>query len=155
MKSNKPLWIACALNQSESTYQIWEGHVHTCTFSCENGYFSVRLRLPSTRKRLFSVFESLRFHRKRRLSRTGLKVETFENGDFRKRCVVVWTGENRDFWKRCWFENIRVDVVSELPDVSRLYTGYKISGNWKRFLEDARKSTWFTVIVNSNGTPIA
>ena len=46
---------------------------------------------------LFSVFESLRFHRKRRLSKTGLKVETFENGDFRKRCVVVWTGENRDF----------------------------------------------------------
>ena len=38
-----------------------------------------------------------RFHRKRRLSKTGLKVETFENGDFRKRCVVVWTGENRDF----------------------------------------------------------
>ena len=37
------------------------------------------------------------------------ETETFENGfesgDFRKRCVVVWTGENGDFWKRCWFEN--------------------------------------------------
>ena len=42
------------------------GHVHTYTFSCENGDFSVRFRLLSTRKR-------------------GLKVETFENGDFRKR----------------------------------------------------------------------
>ena len=55
------------------------GHVHTYIFSCENGDFSVRFRLPSTLKRLFSVFESLRFHRKRRLSKTGLKVETFEN----------------------------------------------------------------------------
>ena len=74
-----------------------QGHIHTYTFSCENGDFSVRFRLPSTRKRLFGVFESLRFHRKRRLSKTGLKVETFENGDFRKRCVVVWTGENGEF----------------------------------------------------------
>ena len=44
-----------------------------------------------------SLFESLRFHRKWRLSKTSLKVETFESGDFRKRCVVVWTGENGDF----------------------------------------------------------
>ena len=90
-----------------STFEPVLGHAHTYTFSCENGDFSARFRLPSTRKRLFSVFESLRFHRKRRLFENG-----FESGDFRKwrlsktlrcrvdgrkRCAVVWTGENGDF----------------------------------------------------------
>ena len=77
------------------------GHIHMYTF----WNFSVRFRISSTLKRLFSIFKSLCFHRKRRLSKTGSKVETFENGDFRKRCVVVWMGKNRDFWKWCWFEN--------------------------------------------------
>ena len=82
---------------------VWP-HPHVYVFM-RNRYFSVCFRIPSTLKRLFSVFESLCFHRKRRLSKTGSKVETFENGDFRKRCVVVWMGKNRDFWKWCWFEN--------------------------------------------------
>ena len=59
--------------------------------------FSVRFRLPSTRKRLFSVFESLRFPRKRRFSKTGLKVETFENGDFRKRWLSCGRAKTETF----------------------------------------------------------
>ena len=45
--------------------------------------------------RLFCSF-SPSVHTQTLIQKTGLKVETFENGDFRKRCVVVWTGENGD-----------------------------------------------------------
>ena len=74
-----------------------EGPIHTIAFSFENACFLMRFRLSSAR--------NVRKRRwKRRLSKTGFKVETFQNASFWKRFVSIV-----DRWKQT-FEN--GDVLS-------------------------------------------
>ena len=78
----------CSLCVGEQKYRPQRdlGHVHTYTFSCENGDFSVRFRLPSKTGLKVETFENAA------LSCRWAKTETFENGvDLKTHTCGLWT----------------------------------------------------------------